>query len=93
MTQQVLSEPGITWEQDYWDRINPELMTALLRVSIPVLGQYRFANSDPYGDISFVAWDKNILLDNESGFAHCYLRHNGKPGDPGVAMEMKVRLS
>ena len=37
MTQQVLSEPGITWEQDYRDRINPELMTALLRVSIPVL--------------------------------------------------------
>ncbi len=37
MTQQLLSELGITWEQDYRDRINPEFMTALLRFSIPAL--------------------------------------------------------
>lgn len=37
MATQVLLEPGISWEQDYQDRVNPELMTALLRVSVPAL--------------------------------------------------------
>ncbi|MEZ6063642.1 MAG: SAM-dependent methyltransferase [Planctomycetaceae bacterium] len=37
MTTQTLQQPLVSWEQDYQDRINPELMTRLLRASIPVL--------------------------------------------------------
>ncbi len=39
MTQQTLSRSEITWGQDYEARINPVLMTSLLRASIPVLEQ------------------------------------------------------
>ena len=39
MTQQTLHWSEITWEQDYQTRINPQLMTSLLRVSVPVLEQ------------------------------------------------------
>lgn len=39
MTQRTLQDQEITWEQDYRDRVNPELMTRLLRASIPVLEQ------------------------------------------------------
>lgn len=37
MTQQIVQSNDITWEQDYQIRINPVLMTSLLRASIPVL--------------------------------------------------------
>ena len=39
MTQQNVQSNDITWEQDYQIRINPVLMTSLLRASIPVLEQ------------------------------------------------------
>jgi methyltransferase (TIGR00027 family) len=39
MTQQTLHWSDITWEQDYRSRVNPELMTSLLRASVPVLEQ------------------------------------------------------
>ena len=39
MTQQTVHWSEITWEQDYQTRINPQLMTSLLRVSVPVLEQ------------------------------------------------------
>ncbi len=39
MTQQTLPRTEISWEQDYRERVNPELMTGLLRSSIPVLEQ------------------------------------------------------
>ena len=39
MTQQILQSSEMTWDQDYESRINPELMTSLLRASIPVLEQ------------------------------------------------------
>ena len=39
MTQQTLSCSEITWDQDYESRVNPGLMTSLLRASIPVLEQ------------------------------------------------------
>ncbi len=39
MTQQTLQCAEVTWEQDYQSRVNPELMTFLLRASIPVLEQ------------------------------------------------------
>lgn len=39
MTLQILQQPEITWEQDYQSRSNPELMTLLLRTSVPVLEQ------------------------------------------------------
>ena len=39
MTQDAVLEPVVTWEQDFQNRINPELMTGLLRASIPVLEQ------------------------------------------------------
>ena len=39
MTQQILQSSEITWDQDYESRINPKLMTSLLRSSIPVLEQ------------------------------------------------------
>ncbi|MBC7967885.1 MAG: YiiD C-terminal domain-containing protein [Fuerstia sp.] len=39
MTQQTFPCSEISWEQDYEARINPLLMTSLLRASIPVLEQ------------------------------------------------------
>lgn len=39
LTQQAPQEFGITWEKDYQERVNPGLMTSLLRASIPVLEQ------------------------------------------------------
>lgn len=39
MTQHTLPAAPISWEQDFQDRVNPELMTRLLRTSIPVLAQ------------------------------------------------------
>ena len=39
MTQQTLHWSEITWEQDYQTRINPQLITSLLRASVPVLEQ------------------------------------------------------
>lgn len=39
MTQQILQSSEITWDEDYRTRINPQLMTSLLRTSIPVLEQ------------------------------------------------------
>lgn len=39
MTQSTLSISEVTWDQDYQDRVNPELMSSLLRASIPVLEQ------------------------------------------------------
>ncbi len=37
MTSQLTSASQLTWEQDYDQRVNPELMTGLLRTAIPVL--------------------------------------------------------
>ncbi len=37
MTQQNLQRSDITWGQDYKSRMNPELLTFLLRSSVPVL--------------------------------------------------------
>ncbi|HIK91939.1 MAG TPA: hypothetical protein EYG03_08155 [Planctomycetes bacterium] len=37
MSTQTIASPRITWEQDYEQRVNPKLMTGLLRSSIPVL--------------------------------------------------------
>ena len=39
MTQQTLHWSEISWEEDYQARMNPELMTSLLRSSVPVLEQ------------------------------------------------------
>ena len=39
MTQETVLDPAISWEQDFENRVNPELMTGLLRASIPVLEQ------------------------------------------------------
>ena len=39
MTQQTLHWSEISWEQDYQTRINPQLITSLLRSSVPVLEQ------------------------------------------------------
>ncbi len=39
MTQQSLHWSEISWEQDYQTRINPDLITSLLRTSVPVLEQ------------------------------------------------------
>ena len=36
-TQQNLQRSDITWGQDYKSRMNPELLTFLLRSSVPVL--------------------------------------------------------
>lgn len=37
MNAQTTLETSPTWEQDYEDRVNPQLMTGLLRTAIPVL--------------------------------------------------------
>jgi methyltransferase (TIGR00027 family) len=37
MSTQTIASPHITWQQDYEQRVNPELMTGLLRTAIPVL--------------------------------------------------------
>ena len=37
MSTQAIASPHISWEQDYEQRVNPELMTGLLRNAIPVL--------------------------------------------------------
>ena len=37
MSSQTISRPNISWEQDYDSRVNPQLMTTLLRTAIPVL--------------------------------------------------------
>lgn len=39
MTQQTLHWSEISWEEDYQARMNPELITSLLRASVPVLEQ------------------------------------------------------
>jgi methyltransferase (TIGR00027 family) len=39
MTSETLERISISWAQDYQERMNPELMTKLLRASIPVLEQ------------------------------------------------------
>lgn len=39
MSLQTIQNSEITWEQDYQARSNPELMTFLLRTSVPVLEQ------------------------------------------------------
>ncbi len=37
MNTHTIPEPHVTWNQDYQQRVNPELMTGLLRAAIPVL--------------------------------------------------------
>lgn len=37
MNTPTIPEPHVTWNQDYQQRVNPELMTGLLRTAIPVL--------------------------------------------------------
>ena len=32
-----ITAPGISWKQDYAERVNPRLMTRLLRTAIPAL--------------------------------------------------------
>ncbi|APZ92434.1 SAM-dependent methyltransferase [Fuerstiella marisgermanici] len=39
MKSDTLTLPTLSWEQDYDQRVNPELMTGLLRKAIPVLDQ------------------------------------------------------
>jgi methyltransferase (TIGR00027 family) len=39
MTAYSFQDAAISWDQDFRDRVNPDLMTSLLRTSIPVLEQ------------------------------------------------------